>query len=35
MTIGGDGNCFYKSAIFGYLENIILERDIVKLKSNY
>jgi hypothetical protein len=32
-TIGGDGNCFYRSAIFGYLENIILERDIVKLKS--
>jgi hypothetical protein len=32
-TIGGDGNCFYRSAIFGYLETIIFERDILKLKS--
>jgi hypothetical protein len=32
-TIGGDGNCYYRSAIFGYLENIIFERDIIKLKK--
>jgi hypothetical protein len=32
-TIGGDGNCFYRSAIYGYLETIVFERDIVKLKT--
>jgi hypothetical protein len=32
-TIGGDGNCFYRSAIFGYLETIVFERDIIRLKT--
>jgi hypothetical protein len=30
--IGGDGNCFYRAVIFGYLENIILERNIPLLE---
>lgn len=30
--IGGDGNCFYRSVIFGYLENLILQREIQGLK---
>ena len=32
-SICGDGNCFYRSAIFGYLENLIFEKDIIMLKK--
>jgi hypothetical protein len=31
--IKGDGNCFYRSVIFSYLENIIFEKDVQMLKK--
>jgi len=31
-SIKGDGNCFYRSVIFGYLENLIIEKDILNLQ---
>jgi hypothetical protein len=31
--IGGDGNCFYRSVMFAYLENLIFQKDIIMLKK--
>ena len=31
--IGGDGNCFYRSVMFRYLENLIFIKDISNLKN--
>ena len=31
--IKGDGNCFYRSIIFAYIENIILTNNLSKLKN--
>jgi hypothetical protein len=30
--IGGDGNCFYRSVMFGYLENLIFDKNILALQ---
>lgn len=30
--IGGDGNCFYRSVMFSYMEHLIFQRDVVMLK---
>lgn len=30
--IGGDGNCFYRSVIFNYLENLIFDKNILCLQ---
>lgn len=32
-SVLGDGNCFYRSVIFAYLEQIVFQRDIVNLKK--
>ena len=32
-SVAGDGNCFYRSVIFAYLEHIIFRRDIIALKK--
>ena len=32
-SINGDGNCFYRSVMFSYLENIIFENNIYLFKS--
>ena len=32
-VIGGDGNCYYRSVIFGFLENIVFEKDINMIKN--
>jgi len=32
-SVSGDGNCFYRSVIFAYLEHIVFQRDIISLKK--
>lgn len=30
--ISGDGNCFYRAVMIGYVENLILNKDVMQLK---
>jgi hypothetical protein len=32
-SINGDGNCFYRSVIFAFLEQIIFDKDTISLKK--
>jgi len=32
-TIGGDGNCYYRSVMFAYMENIVFEKNTTLLKK--
>lgn len=32
-SVGGDGNCFYRSVMFSYLENLIFQKDIQMIKK--
>jgi hypothetical protein len=32
-SIKGDGNCYYRAVIFSYLEDLILDKNILMLKK--